>query len=517
MRDTICRQPHPGFNSTIPAQHQIATGIAAADVRPPASRAPSRWAALPWIAVSIGAFCAAYSTPYTGPLILLYLFGLLRLARLPTWRQAFYSGLTTGFGIAALQLSFFWTIFSAGAIALWLVFAFWIGAFTALARLSLNAGEPLVTGNLFQTHRWRLGAMPLNPGWILVPVIWCGLEYFRCELYYLRFAWLTAGFALPPASTLLPGLGIYGLGFLLISLACLAASFWPERRKWGLGILTGSMLAIHWMGQVQGPQRPEPTASSVEVAGIQLEFPTEKQVLVHLNELRRQFPEAQLLVLSEYTFTEPLPDRVRTWCRDQHRYLIVGAKEPIAGGGFYNTAFVVSPDGQIVFRQAKSVPIQFFNDGRPAPRQEVWESPWGKIGVCICYDLSYRRVTDHLIEQGAQALIVPTMDVADWGLRQHALHARVAPIRAAEYGVPIFRLASSGISQLVDGHGRIVASAPALADGAVIHGKLALATPGRHPIDRWLAPASTLATLCACLLFLVRHWLRPRSRSNVES
>ena len=62
------------------------------------------------------------------------------------------------------------------------------------------------------------------------------------------------------------------------------------------------------------------------------------------------------------------------------------------------------------------------------------------IGICICYDLSYRRVTDPLIRMGAQALIVPTMDVADWGRRQHELHARVAPVRAAEYGVPIFRL-----------------------------------------------------------------------------
>ena len=46
------------------------------------------------------------------------------------------------------------------------------------------------------------------------------------------------------------------------------------------------------------------------------------------------------------------------------------------------------------------------------------------------------------------------MDVADWGRHQHELHARVAPVRAAEYGIPIFRLASSGISQGVNRPGR---------------------------------------------------------------
>jgi apolipoprotein N-acyltransferase len=54
------------------------------------------------------------------------------------------------------------------------------------------------------------------------------------------------------------------------------------------------------------------------------------------------------------------------------------------------------------------------------------------IGICICYDLSYSRVTDRLLRLGAQALIVPTMDLIDWGRRQHELHARVAPMRAAE-------------------------------------------------------------------------------------
>ena len=80
------------------------------------------------------------------------------------------------------------------------------------------------------------------------------------------------------------------------------------------------------------------------------------------------------------------------------------------------------------------------------------------------------------------------MDVMDWGEHQHQLHSRVAPVRAAEYVVPIFRVASSGVSQLVDAHGRVVASAPFGGDETVIGGELHLVAAGRRPIDRWLAP-----------------------------
>jgi apolipoprotein N-acyltransferase len=67
-----------------------------------------------------------------------------------------------------------------------------------------------------------------------------------------------------------------------------------------------------------------------------------------------------------------------------------------------------------------------------------------------------------------QALVVPTMDVVDWGQRQHEIHARVSPVRAVEYGVPVFRVASSGISQLVDRDGRRVAEAAFSSYGARI-------------------------------------------------
>jgi apolipoprotein N-acyltransferase len=229
---------------------------------------------------------------------------------------------------------------------------------------------------------------------------------------------------------------------------------------------------------------------SVRVAGVQMEFPSEAQVILNLNKTIKRHPDAEIVVLSEYTFNGPVPGRINAWCRDNQRYLVIGATDPAPDSQYYDTAFVIGPSGDVVFRQGKCVPIQFFKDGLPALEQKLWESPWGNIGICICYDLSYRRVTDQLIRLGAQAIIVPTMDVVDWGRHQHEMHARVAPLRAAEYGIPIFRLASSGISQCVNAGGRVLATAPMPGDEAMISSVLDLKASGTLPIDRILAPLS---------------------------
>lgn len=250
--------------------------------------------------------------------------------------------------------------------------------------------------------------------------------------------------------------------------------------------------------------------TQVHIAGIQFEVPYETEVLAGLDGLLQKYPDTDLVVLSEYTFMDTLPKSLKDWCRKHQRYFIVGAEDPAPRNNYYNTAFVIGPSGDVVFRQAKAVPIQFFKDGLPALEQKLWDSPWGKLGICICYDLSYTRVTDRLVQLGAQALIVPTMDVKDWGRRQHELHARVAPVRAAEYGVPILRLASSGISQSVDRTGQVLATAQYDGEGEMIAGVLELRGPGSLPVDRWLAPFSTALAVLVILCLVIGRILDKR-------
>ena len=63
--------------------------------------------------------------------------------------------------------------FGAAAIALWLVLAFWLAVFLGtLTECRVRWGDTMAA--------------------FFAPVLWMGFEFFRGELYYLRFTWLNA-------------------------------------------------------------------------------------------------------------------------------------------------------------------------------------------------------------------------------------------------------------------------------------------------------------------------------------
>lgn len=460
------------------------------DLKPSAH--PPGWVkSLLWLTFAVVCFHLAYAStrfPAASLLIFGYAFFLVRLAGQPTVRRAFYLGLATGFLCFAPQLFFFWHLFGPAAIALWMVLAFWIGLFAAI-----------ICGSI---RRWgKARAM-----W-LVPVVWTGLEYFRSELYYLKFSWLNIGYALPAWSSFI-GEGMYGVGFLVFAAAgVLVPVLWRSK----IALAVASLMIVLFL-LVSSITWAEPPALPLPIAGIQMEFPSPGGLPEALDKTLARNPDARIFVLSEYTLDGPVPEALKQWCHEHARFLVVGGKDPVGTNDYYNTAFVVGTNGEIVFHQAKCTPIQFFKDGLPAPRQEIWNSPWGKIGICICYDLSYTRVTDRLVELGAQLLIVPTMDVEDWGRHQHELHSRVAPVRAAEYGIPIFRLASSGISQAIAGGGWVVAKTSIPGSLDILSAQLRLPARGSLPLDRLLAPVCTGITAVIMLILLVLSWQDKRAR-----
>jgi apolipoprotein N-acyltransferase len=462
------------------------------------SSTAKNWAkSLLWLVLAIICFQLAYNHafPGAGLLILGYACFLVRLTEQPTVRRAFYFGLVTGFLCAGPQLLFFWKIFGPAAIVLWLVFAFWIGLFVALASGC--------------RRRWGNKAM-----W-LIPILWTGLEYFRSELYYLRFSWLNIGYALPPPCD---NLGMYSAGFLAMSIAVACHYFRHSKLSpFKTVLIIGSVvvlvsLVIHLRMIFGVALSNYANHRQVAIAGVQMEFPGEGILPEALNHALAKDTNAQIFVLSEYTLDGGVPGSLTNWCREHSRFLVVGGKDVVTNDVYYNTTFVIGTNGAIVFKQAKCVPIQFFHDGLPATTQRVWDSPWGKIGFCICYDLSYTRVTDELVRQGAQLLIVPTMDVEEWGRHEHELHTLVAPVRAAEYCVPIFRLASSGISQAVYGGGKVAARTSLGNPAEVLSATLPLPVQGSLPPDRLLAPICTALTGIIMVILSLLSWRDRRQR-----
>jgi acyl-[acyl-carrier-protein]-phospholipid O-acyltransferase / long-chain-fatty-acid--[acyl-carrier-protein] ligase len=439
----------------------------------PLAKGPALWLAV----IAVGAFHLSFLYPPCAAFIAVFLGCLFQLSRLATTRQAFYTGLSIGFAVYAPELGFFWKIFGASALGLWLILALWLALFLLLAR----------------TCRARF---PVAITALLIPVVWLALEYFRSEVYYLRFSWLSAGYAFAHAPQVyqVTHLGVYGVSWalmLIITVGSCLPHFWKAGAGWaGLVLL---LFLTRPADLTPGTQEKSPLA--LPVAGIQKELPGPMEAEAALNDLQAANPAATLLMLSEYTFDGPVPQRILKWCQDHQKYLIVGGKDLVSSRKFFDTAFVINPQGRIIFKQAKSVPIQFFDDGLPAVRLALWESSWGKMGICVCYDLSYRRVVDRLVKGGAQALFAPALEITDWGLQAHRLNALVTLVRAAEYGLPIFRVAGSGISQLVSPAGHLTAMAPYPGDGAMLAGQLSIVKQGMLPFDHYLGPLSLLILL----------------------
>ena len=82
----------------------------------------------------------------------------------------------------------------------------------------------LVLGRACRVEFGKFGAA------ILMPFLWTGFEYFRSELYYLRFSWLNAGYTFSDNLAWLPmgWIGVYGIGFLLMVVISLGSLLRPK-------------------------------------------------------------------------------------------------------------------------------------------------------------------------------------------------------------------------------------------------------------------------------------------------
>lgn len=396
-------------------------------------------------------------------LLPVYFLSLIYLSKVKKIRHAFYLGWLASFITFAIHIRFFLNIFAHGSIILWIILAFWPALFILLSRILL----------------FRIS----KKNFILVlPCIFFVIEVISTELYPLRFSWSAAGYMTAPNSAIfgLSYIGIYGFSLLVFFIVLLIEGSKKRNLSLPSFCLLLSILAFIKLPVSENTKGPR-------ISGIQLEFPEQIEVLPGLDKVKNAYPDTDIFMLSEYTFQDGIPQAIKEWCRKNKVYLLAGTSFKTEDKeNFYNTATMVNPQGKIEFKQAKAQPIQFFKDGLPAPDQKLWNSPWGKIGMCICYDLSYARVVDKLVDLGAEGLLVPTMDVEGWGKSEHELHKRVAPIRATEYGIPIFKVASSGISQSVNSNGQVIASAPFPGQGEIISSKFSMAKKGAKPFDRYL-------------------------------
>jgi apolipoprotein N-acyltransferase len=150
----------------------------------------------------------------------------------------------------------------------------------------------------------------------------------------------------------------------------------------------------------------------------------------------------------------------------------VGKNEDIK---VFNSAYMITPKGEVIDKYDKIhlVPIseQFpFKRYLPKKWQElvagvsdfdsgsefnVFHSPLGDIGVPICFESVFPEISREFVKNGANLIGIITNDSWFVGTFAAQQHFSMAPFRAIENRVSVFRCANYGVSCIIDPYGRI--------------------------------------------------------------
>ncbi len=376
---------------------------------------------------------------------------------------------------------------------------FWAVATWAARRLQLGLGLELTWG---------------------LPLVWTAALLARNHLL-TGFPWAAVGYSQVRSLWLaqLASLGgVYLVGFVVIWTNAVVAHLgraWSGRRRpaWGLvAVWAVCLLAAAGWGAWRLATAPAAgDRRQLRLAVIQGNLDErarlrgwrdQRWVLERLGAASRAAVAAgaELVVWPEASLPDPLPtatvalDRRLGLETDLGAGLLLGAvglERRAAGWRKTNSAFVVDGGGRLVGRYDKVhlvpfgeyVPLGwllpwkwFVPDGMvwfsPGTGHAPLQTPWGELGVLICYEAVFPEIARRSVAAGAELLVNITNDA--WFGRsaapaQHLLMSRMRSIETDRWQV---RAANTGYSAIVGPRGRLLQRAPL---GLVIGGPRRLA------------------------------------------
>lgn len=113
--------------------------------------------------------------------------------------------------------------------------------------------------------------------------------------------------------------------------------------------------------------------------------------------------------------------RLAEAAKDNGMYLMVGMPyRDIKTNALYNAAGIFSPDGSVRFYKKIHIPLSSELDWASRGTQPLLlETPWGKIGVAICYDVYFfPELIRYYCGMGARLIINLTAYSKGYGLKQ---------------------------------------------------------------------------------------------------
>jgi apolipoprotein N-acyltransferase len=226
-------------------------------------------------------------------------------------------------------------------------------------------------------------------------------------------------------------------------------------RRWLAGV---GIAAIAWTGLSLALFRP-PARPTIRVAAIQV---PEKRDTLRFQQLQEQSREAarqgaQLIVWPEgaLNFDPQLQHtaELRSLAGETNAYIAMGYFLVQRDGTMRNEATVLSPTGEFLGVYGKAHPVPFTGEYNTSLGTfPVYETPIGKLGTIICYDLDFTDTARKVTRNGAQLIAVPSQDSPSVATK-HYTHL---VFRAVENRVSMVKSDGGYDSAVVDSYGRII-------------------------------------------------------------
>jgi apolipoprotein N-acyltransferase len=377
---------------------------------------------------------------------------------------------------------------------------------------------------------------------------WIGTEYLRATLF-TGYPWNPLGVIwVPiPIAQLAAWMGTYALSGLTLFVA--GALYLASQHQYRVPIVTAALLLV--AGIALNPGRPVEDLTRPHVRVVQPNIGQDgvdapdyaPRVLNKLAEWSGQPGAVPRLVvwpegMVNYFVEDGYPpqyyrDGDPRWVRGRIGGLLGPKDRAMVGGnalffegetlkGAGNSVWTVDPAGMLGKRYDKNHLVPYGEylpmrtilaplglarfvmgdiDFLPGPGPQTLEvDGFGKAGVVICYEIIF---SGQIVDKAHRPdfLFNPSNDAwfGSWGPVEHLAQAR---LRAIEEGLPILRATPTGVSAIIDAHGRLIGMVPAGQEGAAE----APLPPPLPPtlfsmLGNWLALLAALGSVVLAIAF----------------
>jgi len=380
----------------------------------------------------------------------------------------------------------------------------WLAPFAVMGIASLMAVYAALATGITKLFSLRLKLVDWAQA-LCLAIFWTFTEYLRAELLtglpwnLIGSVWVVSDVMLQAAAWI----GIFGLGTITIAAASLPSVLASEdgtrQKKWLIAL---SGITLITLIAVAGALRLV-SAETTKVEGIQIRLvqPNIPQHLKWHPDLRLAHVHRQLTMTQQPSETDKIPTHV-IWpetaipynlaadpalqkligsAAPKHGLVIAGAPRGEGNPGpeqkLWNSAHAISPKGTIISTYDKKHLVPFgeyvpmrnllrfskLTDGRidflsgSGPR--VLNLPGlPPVAVLICYEVIFPNEIPGITSETPRPnwLLNITNDAWFGNTAGPYQHLAAARLRAVEHGLPLVRVANTGISAIIDPYGRII-------------------------------------------------------------